>query len=133
MDELREAIARALYEHEVGDDRAIALPWPRAHQTPWLRCADAALAAIEASGTHDLRSIGKRWRHKKRGTTYRIAEPVTIQCETPIRDAEVLVAYRADADGTLWARRPDEFYDGRFEAVAARPRQPGSGAPAADG
>lgn len=49
---LREAIARSLYEHEVGDDRAIALPWNDAYQKPWLADADAALAAIEASGTH---------------------------------------------------------------------------------
>jgi len=92
--------------------------------------ADAALAtltladhiaAVEAAGMVVTRP-GKRWRHRKRGTTYRISEPVTIQCETPIQDGEQLIGYRADVDGTLWARRPAEFYDGRFEALAARPR-----------
>lgn len=74
------------------------------------------IAAVEAAGLF-VAKPGKRWRHRKRGTTYRIAEPVTIQCDTPVQDGEQLVAYRADAAGKLWARRPDEFYDGRFSRV----------------
>lgn len=78
----------------------------------------SALALYDS--THDSEG---GWRHKKRGTTYRIEEPITIQCDTPIQDGEELCAYRATHDGKLWGRRLVEFLDGRFEPLPAPPTQ----------
>lgn len=81
---------------------------------------------------HDAASMGlwlknssRRWihhpdliyRHKKRGTLYRLEEPATLQSSHPALDMTSLVVYRALSDGTLWVRPKDEFYDGRFEEV----------------
>jgi hypothetical protein len=54
--------------------------------------------------------IGSRWRHLKRGTTYRVEGMCIIE-------ATMLagVIYTAEADGTMWVRPVVEFMDGRFE------------------
>ena len=40
-----------------------------------------------------------------------------LQTAEPIEDGTVLVIYRADEDGSIWARPRDEFLDGRFVAI----------------
>lgn len=84
----------------------------------------------------------QRWRHKKRGTTYRlvsieyaavsVAEDetsgtyATAWCALGGFHARVqgiidagarIVFYRAEADGTPWTRSHREFFDGRFEPI----------------
>lgn len=58
----------------------------------------------------------RRWRHKKRGTSYTEVGLAQIQAEEPLTDYEVVVVYRGD-DGQLWVRRKSEFHDGRFEPI----------------
>lgn len=58
-----------------------------------------------------------RFRHLKRGSTYAMIGYLTLQVEPGrvLRDGEKMMGYRADDDGSLWARAKDEFEDGRFE------------------
>lgn len=65
-------------------------------------------------------------RHVKRGSTYHVLGDAEVQISVTrpqdhggrlIEEGDKLTVYRA-ADGTLWARFPDEFEDGRFEAVS---------------
>jgi hypothetical protein len=72
----------------------------------------AARAAIADAGqpTH---------RHIKRGTTYHeMFRGGRVQTSRPIIEGDTLVSYIA-ADGTVWHRLPEEFDDGRFEAIGA--------------
>lgn len=65
----------------------------------------------------------ERWRHKVRGTTYRITGLVRIQCppDKPLRDDELALLYEDVDSGVYSARRSEEFHDGRFERVGIRP------------
>jgi hypothetical protein len=59
----------------------------------------------------------RRWRHKKRGSTYTEVDRALLQAATgPVGEGAVLVIYRDD-QGRLWARQESEFEDGRFEEV----------------
>lgn len=60
--------------------------------------------------------MSKIYRHKKRGTLYTVIGMGHLQCEKPLTDMSVIVIYRGE-DGNLWARDPNEFYDGRFEEI----------------
>ncbi len=66
--------------------------------------------------------VTERVRHVKRGSTYAVLGQVTAQVssadERCLRDYDELIVYRADEDGRLWARFPDEMKDGRFEPIA---------------
>lgn len=60
----------------------------------------------------------RRWRHKKRGTTYVEIGRATLQAATgPAGEGDTLVIYRGE-DGQLWAREAHEFEDGRFDEVS---------------
>lgn len=66
----------------------------------------------------------RRWRHKKRGTTYTDLGSAMIQSDVPLTDMDEVVIYRSEHDGSLWARRRSEFHDGRFERLDAAPVPP---------
>lgn len=68
----------------------------------------------------------QRVRHKQRGTTYEVIGEAEVQAsiakswDVPvlaITEGDKFVVYRSEADGKLWARTPEEFNDGRFEAL----------------
>ena len=69
----------------------------------------------------------KKYKHKKRGTTYRIiAEGVmSVSADwyywngpayTNV-DGEPVIIYQSCEDARVWVRPRDEFFDGRFEEV----------------
>lgn len=59
----------------------------------------------------------RRFRHKTRGTEYTLIGNGKAQCSpSGLLDDENIVLYRGD-DGSLWARRYAEFWDGRFEEI----------------
>lgn len=57
-----------------------------------------------------------RYRHRKRGTTYRTLTLASLQTAAPVPEGTLLVVYES-ADGKVWARPKDEFFDGRFEKL----------------
>lgn len=74
-----------------------------------------------------------RVRHKKRRSTYEVLGEAEAQIATyaagqevplgrvrarQLNEGDKLTVYRANEDGKLWLRFPDEFADGRFEEVA---------------
>jgi len=64
------------------------------------------------------------YRHKKRGTLYTVIGRASMQCSDPASiEGMELVVYQGE-DGKLWARRPAEFYDGRFEEAAPPASEP---------
>ncbi len=65
---------------------------------------------------------GNLWRHKKRGTTYRILGIGRIQCPPgePLEDDEMPLVYQDIESGALGIRRSPEFHDGRFERMPGR-------------
>ena len=73
--------------------------------------------SMPASSSHQ-EIQGTTVRHRKRGTTYKIIAKATLQTTMPIADEAAVVIYQGE-DGRLWARPVDEFFDGRFEAIAS--------------
>jgi hypothetical protein len=63
---------------------------------------------------------GEMYRHVKRGNSYTVMGPATLQTSTVLNDNDTLVIYRGE-NGELWARPIGEFCDGRFERML-RPR-----------
>lgn len=61
------------------------------------------------------------YRHKKRGTTYRILHEVYFQCSTVLEvnlDNRPVVVYQDVLEPQkIWVRLRKEFFDGRFEKV----------------
>ncbi len=73
-------------------------------------------------------AAARRVRHKKRGSTYTVIGTGKIQADSWIDesrpapvDMRAVTVYRADEDSTLWVRPVEEFDDGRFEELSARP------------
>lgn len=73
----------------------------------------------------------RRWRHKKRGSTYVEIGHAKLQTTPPntLADYDEMVIYRSEADGSLWCRARSEFEDGRFECLAPQPPAPAEGVP----
>lgn len=62
-------------------------------------------------------TLGRIWRHLKRGTVYvEIGRAELQMSQDMLVDGSSMVVYRGD-DGKLWVRREEEFEDGRFEEV----------------
>lgn len=61
--------------------------------------------------------VEDRYRHLKRGTTYRLVGQARVQTDVPLADMDEVTVYRCEQNGDLWARRRDEFEDGRFEQI----------------
>lgn len=58
-----------------------------------------------------------RYRHVKRGTTYRLlARGGEVQTSRPIVEGDKLTSYVGE-DGKVWHRLDEEFADGRFEEI----------------
>ncbi len=58
-----------------------------------------------------------RYRHKKRGTTYRVLSSARLQVADPTLDMTSVVVYQDEESGLVWVRPEGEFFDGRFEAI----------------
>ena len=58
----------------------------------------------------------KLYRHKKRGSTYRILHEAVLQLEG-LYDMAPVVVYQDIANGSVWVRLRKEFFDGRFEEI----------------
>lgn len=59
-----------------------------------------------------------RYRHKVRGTTYRILyEAAKASSTIQELDDTTMVVYQGEADGLVWVRPAAEFFDGRFERI----------------
>lgn len=74
--------------------------------------ANKKVDAAAAQGWHPTH------RHKKRGTEYIIVGNALLQTDAALFDMTPMVIYRG-SDGCLWARSSLDFYDGRFEIIAA--------------
>jgi hypothetical protein len=73
---------------------------------------------IWAGGDSHEQGIKANYKHRRRGTTYTVLGRAVLQTDLPLADNHELVVY-AGADGRLWARPSEEFFDGRFEVVDA--------------
>lgn len=66
-----------------------------------------------------MQAIPRRWRHVKRGTTYRVLfEAAKASSVIAALDDMTMVVYQGEADGLVWVRPATEFFDGRFEALS---------------
>lgn len=63
----------------------------------------------------------ERYRHKKRRTIYDVIACGRLQVDGDL-DNEKVVIYRGE-DGQTWVRPEYEFNDGRFEPLAAAPKE----------
>lgn len=63
--------------------------------------------------------IPRRWRHVKRGTTYRVLfDAAKASSIIHALDDMTMVVYQGEVDGLVWVRPALEFFDGRFEALS---------------
>jgi R67 dihydrofolate reductase len=56
------------------------------------------------------------YKHKKRGTKYKLIGHAKLQTENPLPDMSEVVVYQGDL-GDIWVRDKEEFFDGRFELL----------------
>lgn len=68
----------------------------------------------------------RRWRHKKRDSYYSEVCRGALQIASGhvFTEGDMLVAYRAEADGSVYFRLVPEFEDGCFEELVVKGRQP---------
>lgn len=65
----------------------------------------------------------RRYRHKKRGTEYRIlTDSASLQCAAApefekLFDEDCFTVYQNVATGAIYVRPTPEFFDGRFEEI----------------
>lgn len=60
----------------------------------------------------------QRWRHRKRGTTYRLlCESAMVQTSTPLKDYDSVAVYVDEKTENYCVRPTSEFRDGRFERI----------------
>ena len=78
-------------------------------------CQDVAAAGIAEVDAAFSGTAG-RYTHVRRGGVYHGCGYATLQTEKPLPDGTSLVLYQGE-DGSIWARTPAEFLDGRFLAL----------------
>jgi hypothetical protein len=62
--------------------------------------------------------MADRYRHKVRGSTYRILfEAAKASSIIQALDDMTMVVYQSETDGQVWVRPAIEFFDGRFERI----------------
>lgn len=96
------------------------------HRVSAQRCAieDArSLHLISAAAPPAAGAVPVAWQpthvHVKRGSAYRVIDDnARLQASGRLDDNEVMVIYEGE-DGARWVRANYEFFDGRFEPVAA--------------
>jgi hypothetical protein len=69
-------------------------------------------------------SAEKLYRHKKRGTVYRITGFGTLQIDGPSDMAAVVIYHDVANPNRIWVRPHDMFFDGRFEEFEASQEDP---------
>lgn len=89
----------------------------------WLGYMQGVLVANGVATLEEMKELNKRfsdsehgdwWHHPKRGSNYKIAGEIRLQCSTKQpQDGDMLTLYR-DEEGHYSARLPEEFLDGRF-------------------
>lgn len=62
--------------------------------------------------------MADRYRHKVRGTTYRVLyEAAKASSIIEELDHMTMVVYQSEESGHVWVRPALEFFDGRFELI----------------
>jgi hypothetical protein len=78
---------------------------------------DAAPRWVTAASMGNA-TMGDRYRHKVRGSTYRVLyEAAKASSIITALDDMTMVVYQCEADGCVWVRPAIEFFDGRFERL----------------
>jgi hypothetical protein len=84
------------------------------------------VAGFTLTRTTDDLVVGSQWRHKKRGSEYKVSSLRQLQCGIVTglgpRDGDSLVCYdstdpECPPEFRVWARPVREFLDGRFELL----------------
>lgn len=113
-----EAWARMAEEVGAAPDIISAAMYQSAAMLAWARKCGARIPDMpEPAGQAPRASApinSDRWLHVKTGGTYKIIDEGGVQSEVPLVDLDRVIIYRSEKDGTLWARRATEFFDGRF-------------------
>ena len=93
-----------------------------------IRISDTILSLLRPAEPVEI----ELYRHRKRGTTYRILHGdeygtcFASSSSVAQIDHEPMIVYQDIADGRVWVRPRSEFFDGRFEKLprAAKPTTP---------
>ena len=85
------------------------------------RQIDAEKRLAEADKLHEdycrsLLNPKPDYRHKKRGTFYKVVGRSTLQSSKPVFEGTELISY-VGQKGDSWSRPTEEFGDGRFEPI----------------
>lgn len=133
----RDGVRRLVFSNSLSDffDKAVDPGW---HTDAWKVIRDCddliwllELVSLARRGLPLWRAEGRHgaglWRHRVRGTIYRILGTGRIQCPAaaPMQDDEMPLLYMDINSGGFGIRRPDEFHDGRFERIVAAARHGG--------
>lgn len=127
----REFASREAYEAHYSDPRKYAAEIPM--MDAYVREAEKERRMQEPIGAMCNAPRVRRFRHKKRRTTYELLGRAKLQIAGQIFNENQIallsenlreklekiscVVYRSEADDTLWVRPEAEFFDGRFEEI----------------